>query len=329
MEQFFIKEQEITDEIITVTKTIGEIYRRLYFSRDNTKEYNLLVEQLKEYVKKEDELYESLNLTSEKAATLIDYLIVGERKEIEPGNNVLHSIYKNDYNDLFQYRIFNQMISLTFKNKKKYVQWLLDEGSFLDVCGAEGYYGFKMFERTISSDFDRNFLYLLNERLNDSCSEREKERLSKIKHNLLFISKDMENSLFEPNEKTDGIYYTFPFVGEFLGIDEVVCEDIQIEKSSAYVSQAMRGIFIKDDLVDDDVEISFEIFKMYMRTGFGLIYEVERCDELIELLQDEILETNEETNDRLSISTDVLLNEIDSIENEKPKCKYLHFALKK
>ena len=333
MGQILKKEQELMDELIDITKIIGEIYRRLYFEHstngNNTLEYNKLVEQLKRSLKEENQLYKELEITPDKTGDLIDYLTVGERVDIEQGNNVLHSIYKNDYHDLYQYRIISTLVATTFKDKYKYLQWLLDEGSFMTESSAEGYFMLKTFERTIDSDFDRNFMYQLNEKLNNCDNEQEQDRLAKIKYNLLFISKDIEDYFMDNTNIQDGIYYTFPFVGEYIGIAPEYCEDIQIEKGSAYVSHAMRGIFIKDDLVDENIEIDFEIFKIYMRSGLGLIYEVKNHDELIELLKDEILETNEETNYRLSISTEVLLDELDSLNKEKTKCKYIHFALKK
>ena len=332
MGQLFINDQKIMDEIIDISMLIGNIYQRLFSlyvkGAQNSKEYVILLQELEKCQNIEKSLYEKLNVTPEKASNLIDYLVVSERFDLQPGNNVLHAIYIEDYESLYPYRIVNKLIDLSFQNKQNYLEWLVEEGNFLDTISAESYFKIKKFESSIDSDFERIFMCHLNEELDNDNTDKEREWFARIKYNLSFISNNIEKTLTDPNNVNSDFYYTFPFVGEINDIDIEYCEDIQIEKSSAYISHAMRGIFIKDSLVDEDVEIDFRVFKIYMRTGLGFIYEIENYDELIDILSVDIIETNEEANNWLSISTNILLSEIDEIEYEKPKCKYLHFINK-
>jgi len=330
MGQIFMDDQEIMDEIIENSKLIGSIYKRLFFEHIqngiDTKQYHLLLETLEDCIKVENTLYQRLDVTPEKTSYLIDYLIVTERSNIEQGNNVLHAIYKEDYNKLYLYRIVNRLINLSVQLKDEYLIWLIEENTFFNSENVESYFNDKLFRIAIDNDFERVFMHHLDERLLASGSEKEKERLAKIKYNLVYLSNDLEKVIINRNTSSSEIYYSFPYIGELCGIDKARREDMQIRQSSTYASHAMRGMFIKDDLVDEDIEIDFEIFKMYLRTGLGLIYELRNHQELIEMIKDEILETNDDTNNRLQISSTALFEELNAIEKEKPKCKYLHFV---
>ena len=330
MGQIFVDDQEIMDEIIENSKLIGSVYKRLLFehikSGTNTKQYSLLLETLEDCIKVENNLYQKLDVTPEKTSYLIDYLIVTERSNVEQGNNVLHAIYKEDYNKLYLYRIVNRLINLSLQLKDEYLIWLVEENTFFNSENVEAYFNDKLFRIAMDGDFERIFMYHLNERLLASCSEKEKERLAKIKYNLVYLSNDLEKVITNRNTSSSEIYYSFPYIGELCGIDKSRREDMQIRQCSTYASHAMRGMFIKDDLVDEDVEIDFEIFKMYLRTGLGFIYELWNHQELIYMIKDKILETNDDTNNRLQISSSALFEELNAIEKAKPKCKYLHFV---
>ncbi|MBQ7137055.1 MAG: hypothetical protein IJO43_03680 [Bacilli bacterium] len=328
MEKISLHEQRIINEIIDISKLIINIYQRIFFEEIeesiNTENYWNLLSELNRVVEKEDVLYSKLELSIEEVTKLIEYLDVIEPKYISHGNNVLDAINFPTNQPLYIHRILNRLKDASLKEDKEWEKWLIGNNAFLSQKEAKKYIGFRRLDMAVVNDFENAFVYYLNEQLENSNNENNRDAFARIKYNLLSISQNVEDNFLNASKLNDGIYFTYPFISEYYRIPQQISEEIVFVACRGYCEVGMTNVLIRDDNVSNDFELDFITFFTYMKAGLSFLFSFDDYDYLMETLGDEITDINNCANNELSIITNLLLSQIDDIGSNKPKCKYIH-----
>jgi len=335
MGKISLQDQDILEKIILISKKISDAYFRLYEEEKNnnceTVNYSKLLRELAQIKKEEQQLYDELQLTPDKSNDLQDYIIKTEKSFTIKENNVLEAITNIDSRTLYIYRILNRLKNGFFKSNEEWIKYLLDNNVFFSKGDAKRYIAYRRFDESLENDFENAFVYFLNQ---DTIEEAEDEFLKslciKVKYDLSYISETVENRLMtDEYYDKDSLYFTFPFIAEFYKINKDNAEDLQFQASYNYCGEALKHLLIKDELVKECFGLEFTLYFIYMKAGLSLVYPLEDYDALIESLEEEICSINDSTNNKLSITTNALLEEMSYVGQSKDKCKYLHFVSKK
>ena len=336
MGKISLEDQAIMNEIIDVSKLIGNIYQRLFFEESegnkHSSNYESLLNTLNIYKEMENDLYEQLNLTSNmnKLEDLIDYILNTEKAFRNYETRSFAAIYIENIEELNCYRIMNRITESAYSSDKDWCQWLLKENCFFTVKDALRYVSFKRLEYAMESDFENVFYNYLKETLDEELIDEEKDLYARIKYNLSYMSNNVEKEFIRTSDEAqEEIYFTFYFISDLYKINKRMVEDSQFENSQNYVSKGLRHITVKDEYVDEDMQQKFKLFSLYIKSGISLLYNLDDSESLIDEIADVIIEMNEDTNDNMMLVTDYLLNEIGDLGQDKNKCKYLRFVPKK
>lgn len=330
MEKISLHEQKIINEIIDISKLIINIYQRMFFEEMeeniNTENYCNLLSELHCAMEKEDALYSKLELSIEQVTKLTEYLDVVEHKYISHGNNILDSINLSSNQPLYIHRILNKLKKSSLQDDKNWEKWLMENSAFLSPKEAKKYIRFRRLDMAIVDDIENAFIYYLNEQIGNCNNEKNRDSFCRIKYNLLSISENVEKTFLNNRQLDDGIYFAYPFVSKYYKIPQQTGEEIVFMACRDYCGTGITNVLIRDDNVNNEFDLDFTIFFTYIKSGISLIFPFDDYDYLMETLNDEITHINDCANNSLSITTHMLLSQIDNIDSNKPKCKYIHLG---
>ena len=329
MEEISLKDRDILEQIKEHTNLISNIYKRLFFEEitqgNKTEEYYSLLYKLETFKKEEEKLYSELELTPQKANNLIGFVISSNNKYQELENNVLTAINSINTQDLIENRIVRQLNIRLYKDKQEYLDWLVESGFFLTFDQAEEYNKFSEVNQAISNDFENAFLFFYTQIIQDSASEKVKDYLTKIKYNLLFLSKNAEDELlYRRGSIPEEIYFSFLLISEINQINKELMSETVETSGIHYCKSAIANILMNSILDEDTQDIEQNVFAQYLKSGLTILLALNNYKDLVKNMRMEMFMTNLITSGEFNASMDFVSESVKGIEKVKSKCNYLH-----
>jgi len=323
VEKAFENDIKIFEQIINNTKAISKVYERLIYldssEEKDTDDYNALIIILNDLIDEEQKLYKKLNLDREKDNFIWNHLIKSNQFEyIEDG--LFSTCCNENTSDIWFFRIFNRLKEFKEVYDKEDIQIISEE--YTDPLELVEYLKEKKLRDFIDNDFQRAFIYLLEEDINKCDNYCTKDYFVRAKYNLLFVSPMLENDLLENNfhNKKD-FYFYFPFVADVMKLDNNYKKEIQSDEAYNNCMDSIEGLKELLELGDDIEEFqdtTFKILSVYFRTGLSLLYNQKDYEEIISDIVSNV--TGDEEDERIvEIIDDALIK----TDNDKVKCKYL------
>lgn len=320
------KEVDVFSQIISISKAISFTYQRLLLEEvcndNNTDYYFDLKNELMENIKTEEQLYNELQVNFEKGNELFQFLKCTDSISIESrGNNVIDAIDCVDYNELYYFRIIDRIRNEVNKKISIVEEHFMKEGmsySLAKDSAKTNYLSYALF-----TDFEHCFMYFNNKNIEQVDDNKIKDYLTKVKYSLICISRAVEKA-FVNNED---LYMQFPFVAELNRYSSQFIEHKQISFYNEGISAAFKNMFMPDDeyLIHPEFYIHRMIFSSYLKGVMAFIFPLTNYEELVNGFKQFIDNINETEGNNLSKSTNFIFEQIDSLVEERPKFKYLHF----
>lgn len=322
LERDFILLEEIERISYMIYKVYSMLQNEELKNGIGSTHYQILFDVLKDRKQKENNLYQCLELTPDKADNISGYLIKINNYREEYEDNILDAIKSYNIQGLAVSRILNRLSDSVIQDREGHKKWLIKKGIFLGG-DVEDFLRFVNLKEAITSDIERAFLYFNQNRL---CSVKrdEKAMVNRVKYNLLFLSQNMEQEfLNRQGSDIDEITFTFPFVGEFNGINKGRIEVIQQDSGvKVFCNSVVNLASLNPDFKGS------ELYYDYLSAGLSALLSLENNSLIYSGLKGYIRTSDEINNRNCSFSVEQMINFIDNFEKEKPKCKYLHFGQK-
>ena len=198
------KDIENIEILIKITKTIDNLYQKLYSlelaSLKDSLEYQKLLNNLSIAIETENNKYEELNLTYERCNAILEYL---EKEKLPPEmDNDITSIVNEDYDNRIFRRIKHfiirkimlsyseELLKPTLKDISKIISKISTEPSVITQTEWQ-----TNLQEAFEIDIYSFYLYFLEKMLKEITDDNLKERLLASKYYVSMIDKDIEKNL--------------------------------------------------------------------------------------------------------------------------------------
>lgn len=315
---------KIFNKIIYDTQMISSVYERLlyieFMEDKNYCIYNGLLNELKRLIKEEKELYNTLNLKTSKKVDLLEYLEKSNKFNYNPEKNMFTSACNKNTKDLCIYRICNKLDEYSNLNNELIEQLKIefdDDEELVNQFLKE-----LKFRTAINDDFERAYVFFIQEEINKSTDVSMKDYLTKLRYNLSFITTNIEKELVENNfNNSNDFYFIFPFIGDRLNIDKEYQKNIEEDEIYNYsftTIENIKEVLQLDDSMEDYKNKSIKVLSLYFRAGISILYAHDNYEEFIDNLGNGISEYEEVDKTNQIIEMCLEESKIDVV-----KCKYL------
>ncbi len=313
-------DQKTCFKIFEVTDSINKMYKILfldeigddYLSQEKRIE---AIDELRRLIELEEELYDELEVTIEKASDI--YEAVDDRyteEVLSCSSNIDTAFNCHNFSALSKERIKNRVYIRAMEGDsslKQIVELIAPNAIIMRRLGE-----------AITGDIERAFLYF-NEKDINSTSGRN--RLSKVKYQLIFISENAERHFLD-NKDTDYLYFSYPLIADYYKVPQEVMLNQVISIGSDFARRALNTLICSNDEIEDDLLTNKDdrkMFHSYLKASIAPILNTPSYDGQIEGLETELQELDEVSMGAVSKSIDSIFDTLKSLDKEKVKCKYI------
>ncbi len=313
-------DQKTCLKIFEVTDSINRMYKILFFDEivdDYLSQEKRIeaIDELRGLIELEEELYDELEVTVEKASDIYETVDGRYTEEVlSCSSNIDTAFNCHNFNALSKERIKNRVYTRAMKGDsglKQIVELIAPNAIIM-----------RRLSEAITGDFERAFLYF-NEKDINSTSERD--RLSKVKYQLIFISENAER-YFLDNEDTDYMYFSYPLIADYYKVPQEVMLNQVLSIGSDFARRALNTLICSNDEIEDDLltnEDDRKMFHSYLKASIAPILNTSSYDGQIEGLETELQELDEVSMGAVSKSINSIFDTLKSLDKEKVKCKYI------
>ena len=276
-------------KLFQITRTILEDYDRLHNleinGRKNSSEYDATLESLKFNLHLEEEMYEEIEEDVEFIYLLEEYVAPGYIPSLEGELEIIKSENKDD---IVKLRILGRIGNIINKEIISADHFLgrfdsSDDESPFDIEDqldelpdeidmiAKSYQGLKELDISIEKDLVNAILYILNIYINDPQYSKYKDRLLKMKYNIAFIYRNVEDYLVENNMEINPTLY----IESKLTLDINGCQPSMLFKrmdlfKGDIIFTQVNDLFklITEEMDEQDKEFNMIIIKLLLRVCF-------------------------------------------------------------
>ncbi len=278
------KDYEWLKKIINITTSIENLYKKLITleinEKNNTEEYEKIINYLDIATEIEDKLYKEANLDFAKSNMIINYIISFKlpdefKSDIE---NILEQNY--DYNVLI--RIINILVDIqlsdykTIKNMELYELINLCEEFYINNINDISVYNNIELKKAFEKDIMNGFVNFLQDYIDEQNYNLYKEKLIKSKYNIVFINKNIEQYIKKNKFKIPKNFYTSSrFIADITQTNLEIYNSLKtfhgIKVSTKQISEIIEMNNI--DYSNVDKTIACILRQCLMKSGFLLINE--------------------------------------------------------
>ena len=174
----------------------------------------------------------------------------------------------------------------------------------------------KLIELYLERDIANLFYFLIDKRINNSDLLYVRNELIEIKHNLLFISKEVETN-FIFNKDSDSVYLESRFFANLFQIDDKTYEQYKNEYLLRMFEDQINYLLNLnlDDIFDKDIVLELVIVQMLMEISIALLDS--------SLVEEAITYLKQTVNEKQLYFMDIINKSINKKEEVKSKCKFI------
>ena len=174
----------------------------------------------------------------------------------------------------------------------------------------------KLIELYLERDIANLFYFLIDKRINNSDLLYVRNELIEIKHNLLFISKEVETN-FIFNKDSDSVYLESRFFANLFQIDDKTYEQYKNEYLLRMFEDQINYLLNLnlDDIFDKDIVLELVIVQMLMEISIALLDS--------SLVEEAITYLKQTVNEKQLYFMDIVNKSISKKEEVKSKCRFI------
>ena len=326
------KDIENIEILIKITKTIDNLYQKLYSleleSLKDSLEYQKLLNNLSIAIETENNKYEELNLTYERCNAILEYL-EKEKLPLEMDNDIT-SIVNEDYDNRIFRRIKHfiirkimlsyseELLKPTLKDISKIISKISTEPSVITQTEWQ-----TNLQEAFEIDIYSFYLYFLEKMLKEITDDNLKERLLASKYYVSMIDKDIEKNLISSSFDIKCPFYFYTeYCKDLYNIPNFYFTLYKKGLSQKYISASINGLISFPDS-------SFKIFKVkvmeiimtcLLRSSF-VISDDDTLEEINYSFNENIEDEEFFKDNKSHIGVDVVKKAFLNIKNDKEKIK--------
>lgn len=308
-------------EIKNITEEIKKVYTRLFYieTANEGLDKTESIKQLRKLKEQENELYDELEIDTNKVST-ITYYLTGESVSSKMSeDNIFNAIYADGFDRLVTSRIINKICLLAVSDDDYLMEHLemTYEYEDEDEDSLESDIAITRLNESLDNDFERLFLVLNEENIK---ANPNKDKYSKVKYELLFSSPNSEDYFLDVVEK-DKVYISFHMYGEMYRIMEPIVGYFQVEKATNCCAKAINAVL---HINDPDDENSIMLYT-YIKASFTLLSSNKESYNLnIYSIKESLKGLDIDSEYSMSDTIEEINKCLDSKKLHHEKCKYLH-----
>lgn len=304
-------------EIIKLSKKISRLYQAMIYDGLN----NEILMELKKAKNIEDSLYKEMDLDFNKELEIRNVLFELSTLHGKDINNTFSSVCNEDVEDLWLYRIIKKIAIHKDNDLGSFLKKLRDNKNDIDVEELRNIQEDK-FEKSLYDDFNRAFVYFLNEYIEQSDDEGLKFYLNKVKYQLIYVFDFLEDSmLFEKTSSPKDLFLQSRMISGLLNMENEQINSIQEHLGIECLDHAVSSLELIDEFENDENKNLVVILSTYIRAGLSILYNHENYEDIIEEFKYDY-DLQDDCED-IEFITNHFKEENNIVDREK--CKYLSF----